>query len=160
MSWTEEVGGLQSIGPQTVRQGWATKHECGLSKRDGTSPLNMYLTTEGFTWWDLTEPTFGRTCFEHLHVKAIYFPWNYFKRTHLQVSLHNAWRVIRFSNLEVLRPNPERWCCESAALSMSANLENSAVATGLEKVRFYSNPKERQCQRMLKLPHNCTYLTC
>ena len=26
---------------------------------------------------------------------------------------------------------------------MPANLENSAVATGLEKVRFHSNPKER-----------------
>ena len=37
---------------------------------------------------------------------------------------------------------------------MQANLENSAVATGLEKVSFHSNPKERQCQRMLKLPHN------
>ena len=34
---------------------------------------------------------------------------------------------------------------------MPANLENSAVATGLEKVSFPSNPKERQCQRMLKL---------
>ena len=43
---------------------------------------------------------------------------------------------------------------------MPANLENSAVATGLEKVCFHSNPKERQCQRMLKLPHNCTHLTC
>ena len=42
----------------------------------------------------------------------------------------------------------------SATLNMPANLENSAVATGLEKVRFHSNPKERQCQRMLKLPHN------
>ena len=42
---------------------------------------------------------------------------------------------------------------------MPANLENSAVATGLEKVRFHSNPKERQCQRMVKLPHNCTHLT-
>ena len=30
---------------------------------------------------------------------------------------------------------------------MTANLENSAVATGLEKVSFYSNPKERQFQR-------------
>ena len=37
---------------------------------------------------------------------------------------------------------------------MPANLENSAVATGLEKVSFHSNPKERQCQRMLKLPHS------
>ena len=36
---------------------------------------------------------------------------------------------------------------------MPANLENSAVATGLEKVSFHSNPKERQCQRMLKLQH-------
>ena len=27
----------------------------------------------------------------------------------------------------------------------SANLENSAVATGLEKVSFYSNTKEGQC---------------
>ena len=29
---------------------------------------------------------------------------------------------------------------------MSANLENSTVATGLEKISFHSNPKERQCQ--------------
>ena len=43
--------------------------------------------------------------------------------------------------------------------SMSATLENSAVATGLEKVSFHSDPKGRQCQRMLKLPHNCTHLT-
>ena len=35
---------------------------------------------------------------------------------------------------------------------MPANLENSAVATGLEKVRFHSNPKERQCQRMFHYP--------
>ena len=56
--------------------------------------------------------------------------------------------------------NPQRWCCESATLNMPANVENSAVATGLEKVSFHSNPKERQCQRMLKLPHNCTHLTC
>ena len=28
-----------------------------------------------------------------------------------------------------------------------------------KKVSFHSNPKERQCKRMLKLPHNCTHLT-
>ena len=32
---------------------------------------------------------------------------------------------------------------------MLANLENSAVATGLDKVSFHYNPKEKQCQRML-----------
>ena len=36
---------------------------------------------------------------------------------------------------------------------MPANLQNSAVATGLEKVSFHSNPKERQCQRNIILPH-------
>ena len=25
---------------------------------------------------------------------------------------------------------------------------------------FISKPQKRQCQRMLKLPHNCTHLTC
>ena len=34
---------------------------------------------------------------------------------------------------------------------MPANLENSAVATGLEKISFHSNPKERKWQRTFKL---------
>ena len=34
---------------------------------------------------------------------------------------------------------------KSVALNMSANLENSVVATGLENVSFHFNPKERQC---------------
>ena len=42
---------------------------------------------------------------------------------------------------------------------MPAHLENSAVATGLEKASFHSSHKETQCQRMLKLPQNCTHLT-
>ena len=56
--------------------------------------------------------------------------------------------------------HPKRSCCESAALNMTANLESSAVATELGKVSFHSNPKERQCQRMFKLPHNYTHLIC
>ena len=43
---------------------------------------------------------------------------------------------------------------ESAALNMPANTENSAVATGLQKISYHSNPSKRQCQRMLKLPHS------
>ena len=44
---------------------------------------------------------------------------------------------------------------DDAALNMPENLENSAVATGLEKVSFsfQSMPKMR------KLPHNCAHLT-
>ena len=45
---------------------------------------------------------------------------------------------------------------DDAALNMPANLENSAVATGLENVSFHSNPKERQYQRM---SNYCTITT-
>ena len=38
----------------------------------------------------------------------------------------------------------------SAALNMPANLENSAVATALERATFHSNPKEGQYQRSSK----------
>ena len=34
-----------------------------------------------------------------------------------------------------------------------------SMATGVGKVSFHSNPKERQSQRMLKLLHNSTHLT-
>ena len=49
---------------------------------------------------------------------------------------------------------------KSVALNMPANLENSAVATVLEKVIFHPYPKEGQCQRMFKLPHNCPHFMC
>ena len=41
---------------------------------------------------------------------------------------------------------------------MPENLENSALAPKLEMVSFHSNPKEKQFQRMFKLPHNVTHL--
>ena len=41
---------------------------------------------------------------------------------------------------------------------MPENLQNSAVATGLERVNFHSNLKEGQGQGMFKLPNNCTHL--
>ena len=37
--------------------------------------------------------------------------------------------------------------------------KNSAVATGLEKVSFHSNSKERQCQRMLKNYHTIALIS-
>ena len=45
----------------------------------------------------------------------------------------------------------------SSELIISANSENSAVATGLEKISFHSNPKEGQFQRIFKVPDNCTH---
>ena len=41
---------------------------------------------------------------------------------------------------------------DDAGKVLPALLENSAVTPGLEKVTFHSNPKEKRCQRMIKLP--------
>ena len=43
---------------------------------------------------------------------------------------------------------------------LHSTLENSAMAAGLEKVCFHSNPKEGQWQKMFKLPYICTHFTC
>ena len=45
---------------------------------------------------------------------------------------HYEQREERWWNSSWALSNPRRWCCESAALNMPANLENSAVATGLK----------------------------
>ena len=84
--------------------------------------------------------------------------------THLEPDMAGMWSQVglrkhyyeqsrwRWWNSIWAISNPKRWCCESAVLNMTANLEKSAMATGLEKVSFHFNLKERQCQRMLKLP--------
>ena len=43
---------------------------------------------------------------------------------------------------------------------MSATLENTAVATGLEEISFHSSPKEGQCQRTFKSLYSCAHVTC
>ena len=76
--------------------------------------------------------------------------------------------VLRWWNSSWAISNTERWCCESAALNMPANLENLAVATGLEKSVFIpisKNGNAKECsnyctialishasQVMLKIP--------
>ena len=43
--------------------------------------------------------------------------------------------------------------------SICQQIWKTAGATGLEKVSFHSSPKEKQCQKMLRLPHNCIHFT-
>ena len=47
----------------------------------------------------------------------------------------------------------------NAVLNMSANLENSTVATGLERVSFHSDLKEGQSQRRFKV-YNFIHFMC
>ena len=51
-------------------------------------------------------------------------------------------KVGRWCNSSWAVSNPERWGCEGATFSTPENLENSAVAAGLGKVSFHSNPKK------------------
>ena len=60
---------------------------------------------------------------------------------------------------QILKDDADKVHILSAALNMPADLENSAVATGLEEVSFHSNPKDGQCQRMFKLVYNCAHVT-
>ena len=59
-------------------------------------------------------------------------------------------QILKDDAVKVLHP---------ISLNMPANLENSAVAPGLEKDSLHSNPTERQFQRMFKLSHKCIQLT-
>ena len=53
------------------------------------------------------------------------------------------WVAISFSkNSSWAMSNPKRWCCESVALNIPANLGNSAVATGLEKVFSFQSQRK------------------
>ena len=75
------------------------------------------------------------------------------------LSINNSHSSLKLMSIESIQPSHPLLSPSPPALNMPANLEHSAVATGLEKVSFHSNPKERQYQRMLKLLHNCTHLT-
>ena len=72
-----------------------------------------------------------------------------------------AMKKIKYLGIYLLKETKDLQiqCNPYHALNMPGNLGNSTVPTGVPKVSFHSNPKERQCQRMFKLPHNCTHLT-
>ena len=62
---------------------------------------------------------------------------------------------IRFKGLDLIHRVPEELWTEVRDIVQEAMIKTNTK----EKVSFHSNPKERQCQRMFKLLHNCTHLT-
>ena len=146
ISWMEEPGGLQSMGLQRVGHDWATSLSLFtlMLWRRKCQPTPVFLPGESQGWWSLVG-------LSSVGSHRVGHDWS---------DLAGAAAAVEVMEFRWAISNLERWCCESAALNMPANLENSAVATGLEKVSFHSNPKERQCQKMLKLWHNCIHFTC
>ena len=95
--------------------------------------------------------------FSHSVVSNSATPWTAARQASLSIT--NSQSLLKFMSIESEIPSNITDDAENAALDMPAYLESSAVATGIEKVSFHSNPKERQCQRMFKLPHSYTHLT-
>ena len=73
----------------------------------------------------------------------------------IEYSLNIHWKDWRWSwNSNFWPPN-----ANTSSLEKTLML-GKTEATGLEKIRFLSNPKEGQCQRMVKLPYNFSHFTC
>ena len=58
---------------------------------------------------------------------------------------------------QILKDNAVKLLHSICQQNKQNKTQNTVVATVLEKVSFHSNPKERQCRRMLKLLHHCTH---
>ena len=74
--------------------------------------------------------------------RNFYFCFIDYAKVFYCVDCNKLWKILKDDAVKVL------------------NLENSTVATGHEKISFHSNPKEGQCQRMFKIPHNCAHFIC
>ena len=119
------------------------------SSQHWTLCLSPVTPTTGYCFCFGSIPSFFLELFLHLSPVAYWAPTNleFLFQYPIILLIHTVHGVLKARIL---------WKC---ALDMPANSENSSVATGLEKVSFHSNPKERQYQRILKLLHNCTHLT-
>ena len=126
-----------------------------LTEAEDTKKRWQEYTEEPFKKKDLQDPDIHDGIITHLEsdILECEVKWALRSITKNKASGSNGIPVELF---QILKDD----AVKSAALNMPANLENSAVATGLEKVSFHSNPKERQCQRMLILPNNCTHIIC
>ena len=101
-----------------------------------------------------TGPHFVRT----LHHDPFVLEWTHYQQSttiskaSLQTKIvefrHSSWAI---SNTKMMLLK----CCIQYACKFGKL--SSGHSTG--KVCFYSIPKERQCQRMFKVPHNCTHFT-
>ena len=109
-------------------------------------------------WQEHTEELYKkRSSWPRWPWRCDHSPRAWHPRMQNQLSLkkgHYAQRLWSWWNSSWALSDPKRWCCESAALNMPASLENSAVATGLEKSVFILIPKKgnaKECSNYHKI---------
>ena len=107
---------------------------------------------------DLHDPDYHNSVITHLEPDILECEVNWALGS---ITMNKASRgdEIPAELFQILKDDADKVHILSAALNMPADLENSAVATGLEEVSFHSNPKDGQCQRMFKLVYNCAHVT-
>ena len=115
----------------------------GVSASTSVLPMNSGLISFRIDWFDLlaVQGTF-KSLLQHYSSKASILRCSAFFKIQLSHPYMPTGKTIALT----------RWTFVSKVMSMLFNMLSRVVS-------FHSNPKERQCQRMLKLPHNCTHLT-
>ena len=94
----------------------------------------VWSLTESQTSWNVKSSGPWKASLQTKLVEVMEFQLSYFK----------SWKMML-------------WKCCTRYASKFGKL--SSGHRRLEKVSFYSNPKERQCQRMLKLPHKIALIS-
>ena len=90
--------------------------------------------------------------------KNIYFCFIDYAKAFDCVDHNKLWKILKEMGSQTTWPASWEICMQVKKQQLELDMEQQ-TGSKLEKVSFHSDPKERQCQRMFKLPHNCTHLT-
>ena len=136
---------LQVVGlPLLQPMGLEAAAACRIFPDQGPNPCPLYWQVDFYPLWHPGSPT-------HYHLKISKGEKE--RYTHLNAEFQ---RIARRDKKAFLSDQFK----EIEETIEWERLEISSRKLEILKEHFHSNPKERQCQRMLKLPHNCTHLTC
>ena len=115
----------------------------GVSASTSVLPMNSGLIFFRIDWFDLlaVQGTF-KSLLQHYSSKPSILRCSAFFKVQLSHPYMTTGKTIALTRRTFV----------SKVMSLLFNMLSRIVS-------FHSNPKERQCQRMLKLPHNCTHLT-
>ena len=146
------INRLLFMGSQRVRHDWATE----LNWTEWLYNIQL-KTSKGILFWPPSDA----------YVRSfLYLLYSLIKLYYTKALSDQAWSLTPDWILLLQEPRiPASWFnnnlspwkrCTQYASKFGKLSSGHRTGNG----QFHFNPKERQCQRMFKLPHNCTHLTC